>query len=289
MLKMLFIFTLFSTCSLAVALPPSSGVGATVNNSIISNSVSGDFTATDNSTVNTGINIPTSNINNSIITNQTDGNVTARNRSKVNTGLDAEYADIRNSSVSTSSNVNIDASSSHITTGVSATSISNSEISTNVNATINAQNSSVDVGAVKGNIQNKKITTNVNTAVSAKNESKSIGSVYVYGGQHIITSGGKAKIGQSGGIGNVVIESDKVREVNTTIGKGGKIGQNTKTKHMAKYFDDESGVAPDGTKYNYISRQEKRAAERSRGTENVGNTLIDRKSDVKKVNTYIEE
>lgn len=278
----------FLVCDLILALPPSSGAGATVQNSIISNTVSGDFTAMDNSTINSGINIPTGNVKNSIITNETDGNITARNRSRVNTGLNAEGADIRNSSVSTRSNVNIDASSSNVTTGVSASSIKNSEVSTNVNATINARNSYVDVGAVKGDIQNKKITTNVNTAVSAQNESKSIGSVYVSGGKHTITPGGSAKVGQSGGIGNVVIQSDKVREVNTTVGKGGKIGKNAKTKHMSKYYDSEGGVAPDGTQYNYVSKRERRAAERGRGSANAGNTVIDSDSKVKRVNTYVE-
>ncbi|MEI6054579.1 MAG: hypothetical protein WCR55_00855 [Lentisphaerota bacterium] len=287
MFKVLSLFVLFSICSLVLALPPSSGAGATVQNAIITNTVSGDFTATDNSKINTGINIPTANINNAIITNDTSGSVTARNGSRVNTGLNAGGATIRNSSVSTSSNVNIDASSSSVTTGVSASSIKNSEISTNVNATINAQNSTVDVGAVKGDIENKKITTNVSTAVNAKNKAVSIGSVYVSGGKATVTPGG-ATVGESGGIGNVVINSDNVREVNTTIGKGGKVGQTAKTKHMAKYYDDEGGVAPDGTKYNYVNKNERKAAEKGRGNSDVGNTVIDKNSKVKKVNTYIE-
>lgn len=286
MFRVLSVLVLFSLCCLLSALPPSSGAGATVQNSVISNTVSGDFTATDNSTINTGINIPTANVNNSIITNDTTGSVTARNRSRVNTGLNAEDADISNSSVSTSSNVNINVSSSNVTTGVSASSIRNSEVSTNVNASINAQNSNVDVGAVKGNIQNKKINTNVSTAVSARNESKSIGSVYVSGGKHTITEGGAATVGESGGIGNVVIQSDKVKEVNTTIGKGGKIGQNAKTKHMSKYYADEDGVSPDGTKYIHVDKRKRRAAER--GNKDAGNTVIDSSSKVKKVNTYIE-
>lgn len=288
MFKVLFLFALFSISSLVLALPPSSGAGATVQNAIITNTVSGDFTATDNSKINSGINIPTANINNAIITNDTSGSVTARNGSRVNTGLNAGGATIRNSSVSTSSNVNIDASSSSVTTGVSASSIKNSEISTNVNATIKAQNSTVDVGAVKGDIENKKITTNVNTAVSAKNRAVSIGSVYVSGDKVKGTGGGYTSVTESGGIGNVVINSDNVREVNTTIGKGGKVGQTAKTKHMSKYYDEEGGVAPDGTKYNYVNKNERKAAEKGRGNSDVGNTVIDKNSKVKKVNTYIE-
>ena len=287
MFRILSALVLFSISNLILALPPSSGAGATVQNAIISNTVSGDFTANDNSTVNTGINIPTGNIKNSVITNETEGSVTARNRSNVNTGLNAEGATIRNSSVSTSSYVNINASSSNVTTGVSASNIKNSQISTNVNATINAQNSNVDVGAVKGDIQNKEINTNVNTAVDARNKAVSIGSVYVSGGRHTVTPGG-ATVGESGGIGNVVINSDKVKEVNTTVGKGGKIGQNAKTKHMSKYYDDEDGVAPDGTKYIHVDKSERKAAERSRGTTDAGNTVIDSSSKVKRVNTYVE-
>lgn len=283
---------LLSIMSFAIwALPNSGGLGsdgAEVENSVIENKAEGEFTASDNSTINAGINIPASNVKDSILTNQTRGNINAQGNSRVNTGLDVNGAVIRNSSVSTSSDVEINASSSTVTTGVEASEIRNSRVSTNVNAEINAENSNVDVGAVKGNIENKKITTNVTTAVDAKDKSVSVGSVYVNGDHFTISPGGSASVSNSSGIGNVVVESDKVKEVNTTVGNAGKIGQSAKTKHMSEYYKDEGGVAPDGTKYIYVSGQQERAAERGANGGNAGNTVIDRDSKVKKVNTYVE-
>ncbi len=257
-----------------------------VESSIITNYASGKFSAADKSRVNVGIQADRATIKNSIISSSTTGTVNAINKSKVNTGVNVSGGNIKNSSLSATSNVNINAISSNVSTGIELSGAENSRVSTNVNATINARNSNVDVGAVKGSVERKRITTNVTAGVDAKNESKSIGSVYVSGGKHVISPGGSVSVGTSSGVGNVVVNSDKVKEVNTVVGSGGKIGSNIKTKHMSKQYEETGGVDPQGNKYIHVTKEERRKADKS-GT-GAGNTVIDSSSNVKKVNTLVE-
>lgn len=268
---------------------PRRGAGTAVTrveSSIITNYASGNFSAAEKSRVNVGIQADRATIKNSIISSSTTGTVNAINKSRVNTGVNVSGGTVKNSSLSATSNVNINATSSNVSTGIELTGAENSRVSTNVNATINARNSNVDVGAVKGSVERKRITTNVTAGVNARNENKSIGSVYVSGGKHVITKGGAVSVGTSSGVGNVVIQSDKVKEVNTVVGSGGKIGANIKVKHMSKQYEESGGVDPQGNKYIHVSKEERRKAEKS-GT-GAGNTVIDSSSNVKKVNTLVE-
>ncbi len=278
--------------------------GTYVENSVIENRATGDNNASGGSTINRGIEARSSTIVDSSVTNTTAGNVNASS-STVDTGIKLNGAEVRGSDISANTNVSINATGSSVSTGsISLSGANGANISTNVSGSVNAKNSTVRIGTITGSADGVDAHTNVGASVSVENKSVSIGNINLNAGGG--GSGGgykdrheKPSPGQKGGgasIGNVVVESSKVDEVNVTVGDpDGGVGDKIKTRNMANTFKDKDGVAPDGTKNVYVSKQEAEAAERkakrggsaSAGDTRVGNDEKDR--DVRKVNVYVDK
>ncbi len=263
-----------------------------VENSRMTNSVSGDTTATDGSVVNRGVEAVGSGISDSTISNNSVGNVNAVS-SRVDTGVTASGTSVRDSNLSANSSVSINAVNSSVSAGAIQLSGANgADVSTNVNAAINARNSVVNVGTVKGQADGVSVSTNVSASVDAKGKTVNIGTVNLkgdggsgYKGRHEGSSPGKET-----SIGNVTVEGGNVKEINTTVGSaGGSVGERLKTRNLANTFKEDGGVDPSGTKNVYVSKAEAAKAARKGG--GAGNTVIgddekDRK--VRKVNTYVD-
>jgi hypothetical protein len=242
--------------------------------------------------VNTGIEAKNSRIKDSKLTNRTSGNISA-NASTVSTGIKVNNATISSSELSTNTNANINAIGSTVGTGIQVDRAVNSKLSTNVNANINAAGSTVNVGSIRGSVDGKDISTNVSTSVNARGKTVNIGNVIVNGGKvtrydnngKLITPRKKKEKVTS--VGNVIVESDMVKEVKTTIGSSGKVGERVKVRHKARVNADEGGVDDDGTKYTYVNKRTRQKAE-SKGT-GAGDTHIGKDNrKIKRVNTYVE-
>lgn len=296
------LFALFS-CAALHAIPktelPGEG-GTVVDNSTIVNTATGRNTAEAGSTVNRGIEARNAAIVDSTITNNTSGNVNATG-SRVDTGVKLDGAVVRSSNLSANTNVNINAVNSNVTAGaIQLGGAEGANVTTNVNAAINAKNSTVNVGSVKGVANGVDVNTNVGASVDAKNKVVNIGNVNLGGGgpasfdeRHSTPAGGRK--GETS-IGNVTVESDRVKEVDVTVGGGaGTTGGKIKTRNMANTYKDNDGVDPSGTKNVYVGRKEAAEAERkaqrggtgSAGDTYIGNSEEDRK--IRKVNTFIEK
>ena len=294
----IFAFAAFST----YALPPKAD-GTTVEDSTIVNKASGETTASNGSSVNRGIEAKGSTIVDSTVTSSTTGNVNA-NSSNVDTGVKLNGAEVHGSTISANSNVSINATNSSVKAGaIDLSGANGSNVSTDVNAGINAKNSTVNVGSITGSADGVDAHTSVGAAVSAENKTVNIGNITLNSGSPGAPAGGgykerhekeQSQKGGSTSIGNVVVDSDKVKEVNTTVGNAsGGVGDKIKTRNMANTYKD--GVDPSGTKNVYISKQDAEAAERKGkrdGDASVGNTYIgsgEKDRDVKKVNTYVDQ
>ena len=270
------------------ALPPRRTV---VKDSTINNTVEGDYTAINGSKVNSGVEAKGAYISDSNIYNQTKGSIRAYNGSNVNAGVSANNGAVINSNLSADSNVNIKANHSNVNTGIDVTQAQNANISTNVNSNIKATNSNVNVGSVSGAVKNKSISTNVSAGINARNQNVNIGSVSVNNGRtsSYRRSGVPQGHKSNTNIGTVTVNSNSVKEVNTVVGNSGSssLRQKLKTRHKAKVYSDTGGVDSNGVKHVYVSRSERRKAERKRNG-GAGNTNIGSGSDVKGVNTYVE-
>jgi len=277
------VFTLATT--VVFALPQGK---TTVKDSTLYNKTTGNYTAIGKSNINAGITAKNANIDNSTIYNKTVGKVKAYNRSNVNTGVNVNNARVHNSNLAANTKAHVSANRSNVDTGINVSGARNSNISTNVNANINARNSNVNVGSVKGNVRNKTINTNVSAGVNARNKNVNIGNVVVQGGRvNKFDKYGKISSPRSStNVGSVVVNSDRVKEVNTTVGGGGSISNKIKTRHKAKFYADKGGVDPSGSKHVYVTKRQRKAAERASG--DAGSTYVKRGSRVRKVNTYVE-
>lgn len=265
-----------------------------VSDSEITNEARGENTAIGKSNINTGVQASGAQISESEISTKTNANINA-NSSTVNTGLKAEGATIENSTLRTNTNAgSINATNSRVSTGVEISGARSSDLESNVSVgAINAKNSTVNVGSIKGEANGKAVTTNVGVGeVNARNETKNIGNVNLNAGPG---SGGKSKVfskdegrGQpQTNIGTVNVDSNRVREVNVTVGSGGSVSDKVKERNMSKTYSDNEGVDPSGTKHVFVSDKEKRKAEKEDG--DAGNVDIkgsNRK--VKKVDVFVE-
>ncbi len=282
--SVLFFSVLIINC---YGLPPRT----VVKDSTINNYVEGDYTAVNRSKVNSGVEAKGAYITDSNISNKTKGSISAYNGSSVNAGVRANNTAVINSNLSANSNVNVKANHSNVNTGIDVTHARNANISTNVDANIKATNSNVNVGSVSGSVKNKSISTNVSAGVNARNQNVNIGSVSVNGGRtsSYRRSGVPQGHKSNTNIGNVTVNSNSVREVNTVVGSSGSssLTQKIKTRHKAKVYSDTGGVDSSGVKHVYVSKRERRKAERKRNG-GAGNTYIGSGSDVKGVNTYVE-
>ncbi|HCE46538.1 MAG TPA: hypothetical protein DET40_23580 [Lentisphaeria bacterium] len=285
----------------AVCLIPASALFAmpktVVSDSTITSESSGENTAIGNSNINTGVQASGAQISESEISAKTRANINA-NSSTVNTGVKAEGATIENSTLKANTNAgSINATNSRVSTGVEVSGARSSDLEANVSVgTINAKNSTVNVGSIKGEANGKAVSTNVGVGdVKARNETKNIGNVNLNAGPG---SGGNSKVfkkDEAGGsrgqaetnIGNVTVSSDRVREVNVTVGDGGSMSEKIKERNKAKTYSDNDGVDPSGTKHIFVSDREKQKAEKEDG--DAGNIEI--KSDnrkVHKVEVFVE-
>lgn len=277
------VFTL--TTTVVLALPQTQ---TTVKDSTLHSKTTGNYTAVGKSNINAGITAKNANIDNSTIYSKTAGNVNAFNRSNVNTGVNANNANVKNSNLSANTKANINAFRSNVDTGINVSKAKNSNISTNVNANVNSVRSNVNVGSVKGAVTNKNINTNVSGSVNAVNRNVNLGNVVVQGGRvsRFDNYGNPINPRSSTNIGSVVVNSDRVKEINTTVGGGGSISDKIKTRHKAKFYSDTDGVDPSGSKHVYVTKRQRHAAELGIG--DAGNTVIRKGSRIKKVNTYVE-
>ncbi|MFA7230988.1 MAG: hypothetical protein WC071_06930 [Victivallaceae bacterium] len=273
--------------SLSLHAMPRSGSSVT-NSEITNTNEKVTVNASNNSDVNTGVQIRGSSVNNSQIDNRFSGTVQARN-SNVNTGIKADDAYINNSSIKTDTRANIYARNATVNTGVNVSGANNANISTRVRAgSINASNSVVKVGAVEGGVDNKKISTDVNVGnVDAEGRNYSLGSVKVNdfpGGVPTVKSAGQSRAGAS--IGNVTVNSALVREVKTSVQSDDFI-EALKVKHKAKVYKDKGGVDPTGTKNVFVEAKQREKVEAKGGS--VGDSTIN-SSDykVRKVKTFVE-
>ncbi|HBC89133.1 MAG TPA: hypothetical protein DCZ94_19515 [Lentisphaeria bacterium] len=279
---------------------PADGM-TTVKDSKISAETEGSLNAINQSRINAGVNARNSEIRDSEISSRTKADVKAVNFSDVNTGVRIDDANVLNSKIQTNTEAKkIEANNSQISTGVNVTGAVNSDIRTNVAAdNITARDSIVNIGTVKGDVSNKKITTDVNVGnVDAVKEQINIGNVTIDD-----KIGSKSKVftrqpnidPPSPGaddltrIGNVTIESGRVKEVNVKVGDSGisGMGDKIRERNQARVFSKDEGVDPSGTKHVYVDDRERRDAERDK--EDVGNVTIDKGSKVKKVNVYVDE
>ena len=301
---------LYSFCAVVIALPKNDlpgegggGTGTVVDNSTLSNTASGSNTALNNSNINTGIEAKNAVIKDSTVSSATNGTINA-SASQINTGVKASGTEITGSTLSSNANVNIDASGSRVTAGaIELGGANGANINTNVNASVKAENSTVNIGTITGNANGVSASTNVGAAVSVKNKTVNMGTITLNerGGGPPAGGGYKARndkeIGPAKGstaLGNVVVESNNVKEVNTTVGNSGSIGEKVKTRNMSKTYADNDGVDPSGTKNVYVSKKEREAAEKKgkagqdggAGNTYIGNSEKDR--EIRKVNTYVE-
>jgi len=285
-------------CLQAYSLPPKTEV----DSSTIGNQASGDNNAAAGSTVNRGIEARGSKIVDSDVSNTTSGNVNAVS-SSVDTGVKLNGAEIKGSTISANSKVSIDAVNSSVKAGsITLSGANGANVSTDVNAVIGAKNSTVTVGTVSGSADGVDAHASVGAAVSAENKTVSIGNITLNGGGGAPAGGSykdrheKAQ-GQKGGgtsIGNVVVDSSNVDEVNTTVGNSsGGVGEKIKTRNFANTYKD--GVDPSGTKNVYVDKKEAEAAERAGrrgGQGSAGNVYVgndEKDKDVKKVNVYVDK
>jgi len=285
----------------AACLIPASALYAmpktVVSDSTITNESSGENTAIGSSNINTGVQASGAQISESEISTKTKANINA-NSSTVNTGLKAEGARIENSTLKTNTNAgSINATNSRISTGIEVSGATNSDLESNVSiGSINAKNSTVNVGSIKGEAEGKVVSTNVGVGdIKARNETKNIGNVNLNGGPG---SGGNSKVfkkDEAGGsrtqsetnIGTVNVDSNRVREVNVTVGDGGSLSQKIKERNMSKTYSDNDGVDPSGTKHVFVGEKEKRKAEKEGGDAGSVEIRSDNRK-VHKVDVFVE-
>ncbi len=289
-MKILYI-AILAVLGIEVAALPKDGGGATVKDSVIVN-VNKDvkIEARNGSGVNTGIQARGATITDSTLTNTFSGNVNARNNSQVSTGIKADGGVIKDSTITVETTGNINADNAKVKTGVDVNEVRNSTIKTTYSGDINAAGSTVKAGSVEGEISHKKVVTEVNQDINAIGKGVKIGTVAGGSGtgtSHVSQNGmDYSKAGRNSGgasIGNVDIQGGNVREVKTTVGSGSAV-DGLKVRHMAKVYAENDGIDPTGTKNVYVNRKEKEKALKTGGS--VGNTTTD--SRMKKVETYVE-
>ncbi|OGV50346.1 MAG: hypothetical protein A2017_15370 [Lentisphaerae bacterium GWF2_44_16] len=277
-------------CAFTVmALPPTEIIDTSVSNT----NKDVEIKARDRSAVNTGIQARGALIKDSSLENRFSGVVNARGNSMVNTGIKADGANIKNSKIKTETSADISAENAIVNTGVDASEIRNSEINVKYKGSIDAAGSTVKAGSVEGQINNKKINTNVNENITAIGKNLKIGTVSGGDGRPSSFEGrdgldfsrsGKGAGGAS--IGNVEVQSNVTREVNTSVGTTNPV-DGLKTRHLSKVYAEEGGVDPSGTKHVYVTAKQKEKAKKTGGS--VGDTTVgpgDYK--IKKVNTFVE-
>jgi len=298
--SMVFSLALAMSAATALALPKSYSVGGgtVVKDSTISATTETNVTAIGGSNVNTGVSAKNSYIRDSDISSNVTGTVDAL-YSNVNLGVKVDGAYIDNSKVSSTTNVGtVNAVNSNVSTGVELSGAMDSTIRTNVSAgSINAENSNVNIGTVKGFAADKKVSTNVGVGdVNAVNKSVNIGNVNLGGG-----GGGGGGGGRGGGssgdggtnIGNVNVDSSRVKEVSVTVGdgaEGSSLQEKIEARHMSKVYSENGGVDPSGTKHIYVDGKEVKEGEKSgkgAGNVTIGNSAEDRK--IRKVDIFVDD
>lgn len=285
-MKLIILSLLIVICtSASLALPK----GEIADSNIVNVNKNTTVRARNKSVVNTGIQARGAIIKHSTLTNRFTGTVNADNHSNVNVGIKADGAKIENSHISVDTRGKIQANNATVKTGVDLSGAKNATIKTKFTGKINASDAIVKAGSVEGNIRNKKITTNVTDNINAQGRGVKIGTVSVGGGRPAKYLGkrglgvGPRRSGAS--IGNVEIDSNMVRKVDTEVGSGNFI-KGLKTRHMAKFYADQGGVDPSGTKYVFVSKKTKERAKKRGGS--VGNTKVNNASGIRKVNTFVE-
>lgn len=287
----------------AVAEPPGRGSAASssVQNSTISNK-QGNATVTDkdNSTVNTGVAVRGSSVKDSSVSSNFSGKVAASNDSSVTTGISIG-GEVSDSNLS--SNVSADVTAkSGAKVGVGSIDVKNSrsvQVSTQVQGKIDATAANVKVGAVEAGSQRTDILVNTQVGqVNAQGGTMSIGTVTVnsaLAGGNSSNSTSLMPEGKLSGqvpgdaekkVATVEINSPTVREVEVIMGEADeKIGKAVGDRHNASLY--KSGeVAPDGTLYMYVSKDEYEKA--IRDGKSFGNVKADDTS-IKRVKVFVDK
>lgn len=290
-MKKLLIFSLISIFSSLLCALPKSG-GAAVQDSVIDNKNENVvIDARNGSNVNTGIQARGARIKSSSMVNRFSGQVNARNNSRVNAGIKADGATVKNTSIEVDTKANINANNSTVKTGVDINEASNSTIKTRYRGTINAHHGTAKAASVEGSVNNKKISTNVDENVTAVGRTVEIGTVKAGNGRPsnwknengVDFSRGH---GAKSSVGNVTVDSNRVREVDTEVGTNNFM-KGLKTKHMSKVYKDQGGVDPSGTKHVYVDSRQKEKVKQKGGS--AGDTHVGRgESRIRKINTYVE-
>ena len=271
-----------------LALPKTAST--VVKNSDISNiNKDARIAARNRSIVNTGIQARQAKISNSKLSNRFSGNINANNHANVTTGIKADGATIKNSTIAVDTKAAIRANNATVKTGVDISGAKDATIKTRYRGKINAVGAVVKAGVVEGDVRHKNISTNVTENINARGRGVKIGTVSAGNGHasRYMERGGLG-IGprrQGASIGNVTSRSNVLRKVDTEVGSGNFI-KGIKTRHLAKFYEDTGGVDPTGTKHVFVSKKDKKRAEKRGGS--VGNSHITNRDGGRRVNPFVE-